>query len=75
MGRRKINITPILDERVRRVTFKKRRIGIIKKSMQISILTSSKIWMKIYNPEDNSLVEYYSDESIKGQDFDKWGVS
>ena len=70
MGRRKINITPILDERVRRVTFKKRRIGIIKKAMQISILTSSQIWMKIYNPEDKSLVEYCSDDCFSGQDID-----
>jgi uncharacterized protein YlzI (FlbEa/FlbD family) len=33
MGRKKIIIKEIEDERVRRVTFKKRRIGLLKKAI------------------------------------------
>ena len=33
MGRKKIGIEHIEDERLRRITFKKRRFGILKKAM------------------------------------------
>ena len=33
MGRKKIEIEPIEDDRVRRVCFKKRRIGLFKKAL------------------------------------------
>lgn len=58
MGRKKIEFESIEDERIRRVTFKKRRIGLIKKAIQMSNLTNTLIYMKIYCPEDRSLVEY-----------------
>ena len=58
MGRKKIEFKYIDDERIRRVTFKKRRIGLIKKAIQMSKLTNTYIYMKIYCPEDSSLVEY-----------------
>ena len=60
MGRKKIEIQAIEDERVRRVCFKKRRIGLFKKAIQLSKLTGCKISMKIWNEEDNSLMEYHS---------------
>jgi hypothetical protein len=52
------------------VTFKKRRIGLIKKAMQLSKLTNCNIRMTIYNPEDRSLVEYFSQEEFKERSFD-----
>ena len=60
MGRRKINIENIVDERIRRVTFKKRRIGLLKKAIQLSKLTNAIVQLKVYQPEDQSLIEYYS---------------
>ena len=60
MGRKKIEIEPIPDYRVRRVCFKKRRIGVFKKAIELSKLTNCIIEMKVYNPEDRSLVEYFS---------------
>jgi hypothetical protein len=60
MGRKKIEIEKIRDERDRRVTFKKRRIGLLKKAIQLSKLTDAKVIMKVYNPEDQSLIEYFS---------------
>lgn len=67
MGRRKIQIEGIEDERIRRVTFKKRRIGLLKKAIQLSKLTNAIIEMRVYQPEDQSLIEYYSN---KESDFD-----
>ena len=58
MGKKKIEIQPILDERNRRVCFKKRRLGLFKKAIQLSILSNCEIQMKIFNKEDGSLMEY-----------------
>jgi len=52
MGRRKIQIESIEDERIRRVTFKKRRIGLLKKAIQLSKLTNAIVEMRVYQPED-----------------------
>jgi hypothetical protein len=60
MGRKKIVIKKIDDGKIRRVTYKKRRIGVLKKAIQLSKLRNAKIMMIIYNEEDQSLVEYYS---------------
>jgi hypothetical protein len=60
MGRKKIEMDRIEDERTRRVTFKKRRIGLLKKAIQLSKLTDAKIMLKVYNEEDDSLIEYFS---------------
>jgi hypothetical protein len=67
MGRKKIEIERIVDERIRRVTFKKRRIGLLKKAIQLSKLTEAKVMLKVYHEEDDSLIEYYSHTE---QDFD-----
>ena len=60
MGRRKIEIESIDDERTRRITFKKRRIGLLKKAIQLSKLTNAIVELKVYQPEDQSLIEYFS---------------
>ena len=60
MGRKKIEIEKIQDERDRRVTFKKRRIGLLKKAIQLSKLTDATVMLKVFNKEDSSLIEYYS---------------
>ena len=61
MGRNKIPIEKIQDHKKRRVTFIKRRIGAVRKLMQLSLLTDCFIQIKIYNKEDQSLLEYASD--------------
>ena len=63
MGRKKIQIAKISDERDRRVTFKKRRIGLLKKAIQLSTLTDCQIVLKVFNREDNSFIEYYSNDA------------
>ena len=53
----------ILDERTRRVCCKKRRIGLLRKAIQLSKLSGCEIQLKIYNPEDSSLLHYSSEKS------------
>ena len=72
----------IKDERLRRITFKKRRIGLVKKASQLSILTGSLVQLKIFNEKDNSFVEFYttgeddlegiSKDSVKVQEYVKF---
>ena len=59
MGRKKITIRPITDERNRHVTFNKRKSGLIKKAMELSILCNCQISLVIFNAE-NQLFEYCS---------------
>ena len=51
----------IADEHARRLTYKKRRIGLLKKAMQLSLLSDCEIQLKIFWKEDGSLLEYSSD--------------
>ena len=44
--------------------FVKRRLGALRKLMQLSKLTDCYIELKIYNKEDKSLLEYYSKPSV-----------
>lgn len=60
MDKKKDLYVEIKDERTRRITFKKRRIGILKKAIQLSLLSGSVIELKVYNEKDKSFVEYYS---------------
>ena len=52
MGRKKIQMEYIEDEKVRFVTLKKRRLGLLRKAMQLSELTGAKIELKVYQAED-----------------------
>ena len=60
MDKKKDLYTEIKDERTRRITFKKRRIGILKKAVQLSLLSGSVVELKVYNHKDKSFIEYYS---------------
>ena len=61
MGRKKIEMKRVDNDKIRRVTFKKRRIGVLKKAMELSLLTGAAVMIKIYQKEDDSLIEYYND--------------
>ena len=62
MGRKTLVIEKISDERDRRVCFKKRRIGLLKKAIQLSKLSGCEIEIKVYNEEDQSLLHYLSEK-------------
>ena len=57
MSRRKIQIENILDDRNRKVCFKKRRMSLLKKALQLAKLSNCLVYMKVFNPEDFSLLE------------------
>ena len=65
MGKKKINYDQVIkNERLRRITFRKRRIGLLRKAIQLSQLSGCMIEMRIYNPEDMSLLHYTSKENL-----------
>ncbi|KAI8069507.1 hypothetical protein BC940DRAFT_297903 [Gongronella butleri] len=59
MGRRKIKIEPIRDDRNRQVTFLKRKNGLMKKAYELSVLCGCDIALIIFN-SNNKLVQYSS---------------
>ena len=62
MGRNKIQMNLIQDHKERHICFRKRRIGALKKLMQLSMLSGCRVELKIYLEEDNSLLEYRSNK-------------
>ncbi|KAJ1842004.1 myocyte enhancer factor, partial [Coemansia sp. RSA 2708] len=59
MGRKKIKIQTIKDERNRQVTFLKRKAGLLKKAYELSVLCDSEIAVVIFSSQ-NKLVQYAS---------------
>ena len=62
-GRGKIENEYIDSNKQRIICFKKRRISLIKRAMQLSLLANCEITLSIYNQEDKSLMEYMSSET------------
>jgi MADS-box transcription factor len=48
MGKSKISIQKIKDERLKKITFYKRRKGLLKKAMELSLLCEADILVGIY---------------------------
>uniref|UniRef100_A0A8C5QE64 Myocyte enhancer factor 2B n=1 Tax=Leptobrachium leishanense TaxID=445787 RepID=A0A8C5QE64_9ANUR len=59
MGRKKIQIARILDQRNRQVTFTKRKFGLMKKAYELSVLCDCEIALIIFNGS-NRLFQYAS---------------
>ncbi|KAJ3300255.1 Myocyte-specific enhancer factor 2D [Borealophlyctis nickersoniae] len=59
MGRKKIKIQPIQEDRNRQVTFLKRKYGLMKKAYELSVLCNCEIALIIFN-HNNKLVQYTS---------------
>lgn len=64
MGRKKIQITRINDERNRQVTFTKRKYGLMKKAYELSILCDCEIALIIFTSA-NKLYQYASSDMDK----------
>jgi len=68
MGRKKIKIERITDERNRQVTFNKRKNGLLKKAMELSLLCDSSVALVIMNNSPTAkerVFEYCSSEIDK----------
>ncbi|CAG9461635.1 unnamed protein product [Pedinophyceae sp. YPF-701] len=61
MGRKKIRIEKIPDERNRQVTFTKRKNGLMKKAMELSVLCDCEIALIVFN-QHGKLFLYHSHE-------------
>ncbi|KAH9823583.1 hypothetical protein DFH28DRAFT_880118 [Melampsora americana] len=48
MGRRKIEIAPILDDRNRSVTFLKRKNGLMKKAYELGVLCGAEVAVIVF---------------------------
>ena len=64
MGRKKISIQRISDERNRQVTFTKRKFGLMKKAYELSVLCDCEISVIIFNSH-NKLFQYASTDMDK----------
>jgi hypothetical protein len=60
MGRNKIKIEKIKPERTRQVTFYKRKKGLLKKAMELSLLCDAEILMCIAENKSNRVLLYSS---------------
>ena len=56
MGRRKIKIQRITEKRLRTITLAKRKNGLIKKAMELSLLTGVKIMLTIFDEDEDYLI-------------------
>lgn len=65
MGRKKIRIQPITDDRNRQVTFLKRKYGLMKKAYELSVLCNCEIALIVFNNTNNKLVQYASTDIDK----------
>jgi len=61
MGRKKISIQRIDDVRVRKVTFNKRKAGLVKKAMELSLLCDCEVALVVFTSE-NKLYKYASSD-------------
>ncbi|XP_034036181.1 myocyte-specific enhancer factor 2B isoform X2 [Thalassophryne amazonica] len=64
MGRKKIQISRIHDQRNRQVTFTKRKFGLMKKAYELSVLCDCEIALIIFN-STNRLFQYASTDMDK----------
>lgn len=62
MGRQRTNVAPLKARE--RQTFRARSQGLIKKAMELSILTESKITLLILDEKTGNIIEYNSAESL-----------
>ena len=60
MGRNKIKIEKIKEEKTRNVTLYKRRKGLLKKAMELSVLCNVKVYLLICE-SPKRLIQYCSD--------------
>ena len=61
MGRNKIKIEKIKNDRIRQVTFYKWKKGLLKKAMELSLLCESKVFLCIVDKNDRMMI--FSSES------------
>ena len=66
MGRNKITIQKIKDERIRNITYYKRKKGLLKKAMELSLLCDVDVMVAVYPKHiyHSQLLVYSSNNNI-----------
>ena len=64
MGRNKIKIEKIKNNRLRQVTFYKRKKGLLKKAMELSLLCDVKVFLCIVDKNDKAMI-FSSEKNIQ----------
>lgn len=64
MGKRRLPIQKIDHKRRRTVVKNKRRNGLLKKAVELSLLCDQKIYIVIYDKEYDRLIQFMSDEKF-----------
>ena len=72
MGKRKIEHFDLIDNQVQRnITFCKRKRGLIKKAMEMSLLCGQHVLLYLYDEEKNRLVSYSSTSNLEADKISK----
>ncbi len=69
MGRKKITITPLENEKQRNITFNKRKNGLLKKAAELSLLCQLKLFLAFTDLNGN-LINFYTPDSDFLNEFD-----
>jgi len=64
MGKKRIQkIQKIEDHKLRKVTYCKRKKGLLKKSMELALLCDLRVFMYIFDEEQGRVIHFASDSS------------
>jgi hypothetical protein len=59
MGKKKITISKIKQDRIRQITYCKRKKGLLKKAMELSLLCDVKVFLFLYDRKSaNKLLHF-----------------
>lgn len=72
MGRKRIEIAPIQNNTIRKSTFEKRRVGLLKKAMELSILCKVPISVTMEEPDEKHSLSIYSSHPFEEAVLDKF---
>ena len=64
MGKRSLPMQKIDHKRRRTVVKNKRRNGLLKKAVELSLLCDQKIFLVVYDEEYNRMIQFMSDETF-----------
>ena len=68
MGRKKINIARISDERNRQVTFTKRKFGLMKKAYELAVLCQLDVNISLFDKSMKKVIEFATNPNFTMHD-------